>query len=25
VEGNEIAADVSLTPFYDPKSERMLS
>ena len=25
VEGNEIAADVSLKPFYDPQSERMFS
>jgi 4-methylaminobutanoate oxidase (formaldehyde-forming) len=25
VEGSEIAADVSLKPFYDPNSERMLS
>ena len=25
VEGNEISAEVSLTPFYDPKSTRMFS
>ncbi len=25
VEGREIAADVSLTPFYDPKSKRMFA
>lgn len=25
VEGKSIEADVSLTPFYDPQSKRMLS
>ena len=25
IEGCEVAADVSLTPFYDPRSQRMLS